>query len=160
MNLHIYFLFKIINEFNQIKIQEASLNKKPERKQHMRAPPFGMYRHDVELPNIWSAPCGREGWKEGGMEGGRERGVEEQKGGSECEEQNARGCNVCLQTLTEAFPLRSVPSSVVSERENLTSSRCSFASSGQTANQSRCLRFICNTVTPPLTHSPLLFFFF
>lgn len=60
------------------------------------------------------------------------------------------------RTWVKCMSANSVPSSVVSERENLPSNRCSFASSGQTANQSRCLPFICNTVTPPLTHS--LFF--
>lgn len=63
-----------------------------------------MYRHDVELPNIWSAPCGREGGRKRRREEPRSKG---EGRGCECEEQNARGCNVCLQTLTEAFPLRS-----------------------------------------------------
>lgn len=60
-----------------------------------------------------------------------------------CEEPSARGCNVCRQSRREAFPARSEFRCVRAEKY-LQSNRCSFASSGQTANQSPCLSFIRN----------------
>lgn len=104
---------------------------------HRTLPPSsGMYRRDVELPNIWSAPCGREGWGEWRSKVGR--------GGAVGVRSRAHvGVMYVYKVLGKPFlPVRS---SVVSERKNNPQlNRCSFGSSGQTANQSPCLSFTRN----------------